>query len=216
MKAVIIGCGRMGSGLAHVLIQKGYAVTVIDKDPEAFELLGNDFSGKKVVGIGFDKEVMEEAQIPRVDSVIACTSSDETNALIGRIARNIYRVPCVIARLYDPGKAEIYRALGIQTISTTKWGITRALELLSYSQLDSVLTLGNSNVELIRIVIPELLAGRTVYDITAIGEIQVVAVSRNNKTFLPTLGTALQKDDILYISVVDSSVGRLKSLLGMA
>jgi len=216
MKVIIVGCGKLGSGLAHSLIQKGHRVTVIDNNPEAFELLGKDFKGEMIEGIGFDRDILEKAQIKLADAIVACSKSDESNALIGRIARNVYKVPRVISRLYDPRKAELYRSLGIQTISTTTWGIQRTIEMLSYDQFDSVLTLGNNNVEVIRIETPALLVGRTVNELTVLGEIQVVAISRENKTFLPTMGTGLQKHDVIYISVVLTSVKRLKSLLGMA
>jgi len=214
MKAIIVGCGKLGSGLALSLIRKGHTVTVIDIDPAAFQLLGQNFTGKTILGIGFDREILEKAQIHIADAVIACSKSDDANALIGRIARNIYKVPHVISRLYDPRRAEIYRTLGIQTISTTTWGVLRAIEMLSYSGLDSVLTIGDSNVEVIRIDVPPLLIGRTVNELTAVGEIQVVAVSRGNKSFLPTLGTVLQQNDIVYISVLASSAKRLQALLG--
>ncbi len=215
MKAIIVGCGKLGSGLALNLIKKGHRVTVIDNNPQAFHLLGKDFKEETVVGVGFDRDILEKAQIRLADAIIACSKSDESNALIGRIARNVYKVPHVISRLYDPRKAEIYRSLGIQTISTTTWGVQRATEMLSYDQLDSVLTIGNSNVELIRIETPALLVGRTVNELTVLGEIQVVAISRENKTFLPTMGSVLQKQDIIYIAVLAASAKRLKSLLGL-
>lgn len=214
MKVIIVGCGKLGSGLAQNLIKKGHSVTIIDSNPEAFELLGKNFEGKTIVGIGFDKEVLEKAQIHLADAIIACSKSDETNALIGRISRNIYKVPRVISRLYDPRKAEIYRSLGIQTISTTTWGIERATEMLSYNQLDNIFSIGD-NIELIRIETPALLVGRTVNELTVIGEIQVVAISRKNKTFMPSSGTVLERHDVIYISVLTTSINRLKSLLGI-
>jgi trk system potassium uptake protein len=215
MKVIIIGCGRMGSGLAIKLSRNGNDVTVIDADSKAFEHLGEKFKGKTIVGIGFDKDVLEEAKASIADAVISCTSSDETNALIGRITRNIYKVPRVISRLYDPRKAEIYRTLGIQTISTTTWGIQRATELISYDRLDSVLTIGNSEVDIVRIEVPALLAGRTVSELTVYGEIHVVAITRNNKSFLPISGTVFQPNDVIFISSLSSSVNKLKKLLGL-
>jgi len=216
MKDIIVGCGKFGSGLAKNLIRKGHHVTVIDSNPEAFELLGKDFNGNKIVGIGFDREILEQAKIQSADAIVACSKSDEANALIGRIARNVYKVPRVISRLYDPRKAEIYRSLGIQTISTTTWGVQRATEMLSYGQLDSILTLGDSHVELVRIETPALLVGRTVRELTVLGEIQAVAIFRENKTFLPTMGTELQKHDAIYLTVVTTSAKKLKSMLGLA
>lgn len=216
MKIIVVGLGRMGTGLTLNLIKKGHMVTVIDSSTEALDNLSKDFPGVKLLGSGFDQEVLAHANVDKVDAVVACTQSDEINAVIARIAKNIYRVPHVIARLYDPKKAEIYKRLGIQTISTTAWGIERATELLSYSQLDSVYEIGNGNVNLMRIDVPYLLIGHTVNEITVIGEIQVVAISRNNKTFIPTLGAILESDDALYISVTTSATGKLKSILDLA
>jgi trk system potassium uptake protein TrkA len=216
MKVIIVGCGKLGSGLAKSLIKKGHTVTIIDNDQEAFEILGKDFTGETIVGIGFDRDILEKAQIRIADAVVACSKSDEANALIGRLSRNVYKVPRVISRLYDPGKAEIYKTLGIQTISTTTWGIERTIDMLSYNQLDSVLTLGDNNVELVRIETPALLIGKTLKELNIVGEIQVVAISRKNKSFLPTMGMVLEKHDIIYLSVMDSSKKRLKSLLGLA
>lgn len=213
MKIIIVGCGKLGSGLALNLVKKGHKVTVIDTDPEAFELLGKNFNGQTIIGIGFDKNILEQAQISSSDAIIACSKSDDANALIGRISRNIYKVPKVISRLYDPRRAEIYRSLGIQTISTTTWGIHQATEMLSYNQLDTVSTIGG--FEIIRLETPALLIGRTVNELTVIGEIQVAAIIRRNRTFMPTMGTAFEKHDVILIAVLTASVGRLKTLLGL-
>lgn len=215
MRVIIIGCGKLGSGLAKALTQKASQVTIIDKDAEAFQLLDKDFSGTKIVGTGFDRAVLEQANIRRADAVISCSKSDEANALIGKLARDVYHVPRVIARLYDPRRAEIYRSLGIQTLSTTTWGVQRAMEMLSYEKLDSVLSIGNSQVEIIRAETPALLVGRTVNELTVYGEIHVLAINRNNKAFLPSQGTVLHQNDFLYLSVLASSTDRLKTLLGL-
>jgi trk system potassium uptake protein TrkA len=215
MKIIIVGCGRLGSGLAGNLTAKGHAVTVIDIEPEAFAHLNAGFGGNKLTGIGFDKEVLEQAGIRRADAVVACTNSDEANALIGRISRNIYRVPKVISRLYDPRKAELYKTLGIQTISTTSWGIEHATELLSYNQLDNVMSIGNGQVQLLRLEIPELMIGRPVGELAVTAECQVVALSRENKTFIPTMGTAMKKHDVVYLAIMDAYAARLKSMLGL-
>lgn len=215
MKVIIIGCGRMGSGLAINLTKRGDNVVVVDTNPDSFMLLGENFKGKTVVGVGFDRDVLEKAEISKTDAVVVCTNSDETNALIGRISRNIFKVPHVISRLYDPRKAEIYRSFGIQTISTTTWGIQQATEMISYEGLDSLLTIGNSEVEIVRVQIPPLLVGRTVNELTIIGEIQVISITRENKSFLPTRGTAFENDDVVFIALYSQSASRLKQLLGL-
>lgn len=215
MKVIVVGIGRMGAGLSLNLMKKGHQVIVIDSEEEAFEALGDDFKGKKVVGFGFDRDILNAAGIDKVDAVVSCTKSDEINAVIARIAKNVYRVPRVIARLYDPQKAEIYRRLGIQTLSATIWGIDRASELLTYHQLDSVYEMGNGSVNLLRMEIPAPLIGHNVNEITFIGEISVTAISRNNKTFIPTLGTIFEAEDVIYISVMVSATEKLKSVLDL-
>lgn len=215
MHIIIVGCGRLGSGLARELFLKGTEVTVIDNDAARFSALGKKFSGKTLTGFCFDKELLEEAMIDRADALVSCTESDQVNALVARIARNVYSVPRVIARLYDPRKASIYQALGIQTISTTSWGIQRAKEILSYSELDSVMEIGNSTAEMVRIEVPELLIGRPVREIGHIGEFHVVYIVRSNKAFLPVAETVLERNDILYIATTVTSLPTLKSILGL-
>jgi trk system potassium uptake protein TrkA len=216
MKVIIIGLGKMGIGLSQNLLKKGHQVTVIDTDPEAFDRLGNNFTGTKILGFGFDRDILTSARIDKVDAVVACTESDEINAVIARVAKNIYRVPRVIARLYDSRKAEIYHRLGIQTISTISWGIERATEILTYNQLDSVYEMGNGKVILVRIEVPALLVGHMVQEISVVGEITVVTISRLNKTFIPTLGTILDAEDILYLAVNDTATDKLKKMFGLA
>ena len=206
MKVIVVGCGKMGSGLALELVKKSHTVTVVGGSMDEFAMLGKGFKGETIVGVAFDKQILEQAGIERADAIVACTKSDETNALIGRIARNNYRVPRVISRLYDPRKAEIYRTLGIQTISATEWGVKHAIELLSYDQLDVVAGLGNGGVDVVRVEVAELLVGKKIVDITAAGEFSVCALSRQNQTFIPTLGTVLQKGDVVYCNVLVSSV----------
>ena len=215
MKVIVVGLGRMGTGLSLHLMKKGHHVTVIDRDPESFERLGKNFGGTKILGFGFDRDVLQNAKIDKVDAVVACTNSDEINAMIARVAKNIYHVPKVIARLYDTRKAEIYRRLGIQTISTTAWGIERASEILTYNQLDSIYDMGGGKVNFVRIEVPTLLAGHTVQDISVVGEINIVTLSRGNKAFIPSLGTVMELEDILYMAVHHTATDKVKSIFGL-
>lgn len=215
MKVIIVGCGRMGSGLALELASKNVDVIVIDTHAEAFKLLGPDFKGRTIVGVGFDQDVLADAKISQVDGVVSCTNNDETNALIARIAQNIFRVPKVVARLYDPRKADIYHNLGIQTISTTTFGIQKAVDLLNYGQLDIQISIGDGKVDIVRVEVPLLLTGRTVNELTVLSEMQVVAIKREDSTFIPTLGTTLKNHDILYIAVLNTAQAQLLKLLGL-
>jgi trk system potassium uptake protein TrkA len=114
MKDIIVGCSHMGAGLAMNLQAKGHKVTIIDMQEDAFKKLPSAFHGQTIVGFGIDKEVLERANISMADAVVTCTESDETNALLARIAKNEYRVPRVIARIYNPRKAAIYHSLGFK------------------------------------------------------------------------------------------------------
>lgn len=215
MKVIIVGCGRMGLGLAAELDRNNHEVCLIDSDAQRLDAVPDSYTGRKVVGIGFDQATLEKAGITNQDALVSCTNSDETNALIARIARNIFKVPTVVARLYDPRKATIYNALGIQTISTTSWGIQRAVELINYSKFDRTLSFGDGNVELIRIEVPATRVGRKVQDVSMIGDIQVVSIVRENTGFIPTQGTTLMEHDVLFVAVNTSAIGQLKSLMGM-
>lgn len=214
MKILIIGCGRVGAGLAKTMLDRGHSVTIVDKDPFAFEKLGSKFKGQTIAGIGFDRDVLLKAGIERADGVAAVTASDEANVVAARIARDIFHVPRVVARLYDVRQAEIYKRLGIQTIAPTAWGINRLADLLLYSPLETAYSVGSGDVELVETEVPQILAGKTVRDLTVAGEIHLVAITRHNKTFLPTLGTIFREGDLLHLAVLVTSINRLKELLG--
>jgi len=215
MRIIIIGCGRMGAGLAQTLNLNGHSVTVVDKDPVAFERLGPAFKGQTVVGVGFDRDVLLQAGIKRADGLAAVTASDEANVVVARLASQVFHVPRVVARLYDTRQAEIYRRLGLQTIAPITWGVHQLADLLCFSPLDTVLSLGSGEVDVVKTEIPLLLVGRTVNELTVPGEIQVVAISRGGTTFLPTLGTVFQNGDLVHLVVLAASADRLRALLGL-
>jgi trk system potassium uptake protein TrkA len=214
MRIIIVGCGRVGSGVATVLAQRRHEVAVIDSDPAAFARLGPAFPGLTIEGVGFDRDALRRAHIERADGLAAVTGSDEANVVIARGAREAFAVPRVVARVYDPRKARIYHRLGVPTITPVTWGIHRIADLLQYSWLDVVYTLGSGEVDLVEIEIPALLIGRTVNEVTVSGEIHVTAISRGSRTFLPTLGTAFESGDLAHVAVLAASMDRLRALLG--
>jgi trk system potassium uptake protein TrkA len=215
MKIIIMGCGRLGEQLSRLLVENGHAVSVIDYDPKALARLGSETKVKKVEGVGFDREVLIEAGIREADGFVATSASDNVNIIAARIARNIFYVPKVIARLYDPRRAEIYRRLGLITLSSTSWAAERIRELLTHAELDSVMAFGKGEVAVINIEAPPLVVGRTVKHLSMPGEIMVVAITRQGQAILPTLGTEVQKGDTLHLAVLASSMGHLENLLGM-
>jgi trk system potassium uptake protein TrkA len=131
------------------------------------------------------------------------------------MAMQVFRVPRVVARLYDPLKADVYRHLGVQTVTPVTWAVHRMADLLCYSHLDTVISLGSGEVDIVETEIPPLLVGRTVPELRVPGEIRVVAITREGRTFLPTDGTLFCKGDRLHIALLGASSDRLRTLLGL-
>jgi trk system potassium uptake protein TrkA len=168
-----------------------------------------------VTGVGFDREVLLQAGIERADGLASVTASDEVNVVAARLARQVFRVPKVVARLYDPRKAQIYRRLGLQTISTVTWGVNRIAELLCFSNLEVTLSLGYGGVDIVEVEIPSLLVGRTLNELALPGEAQVIAVSRQGKTFLPVPGLTFQAGDVAHLIMLAASADRVQALLAL-
>jgi trk system potassium uptake protein TrkA len=216
MKFIIIGCGRMGVGLARLLISRGHTVTVVDKDSIAIERMGGSFQGQKIVGSGFDRRVLLQAGIERVDGLAAVMNNDDANLVAARLARHVFRVPKVAARLYDPRKVDVYNRLGVQVVATIPWTVNRFADLLSYSEMDTILSLGNGEVEIVEIEAPALLVGRKVGAVAIPGEVHVIAISRKGRTLLPTSETVFQKGDAVHIALLAASSERLKTMLSLS
>lgn len=215
MKVIIMGCGRVGEQVCRLMASEGNEVVVIDYDPSALARLGPNFKGKTVLGVGFDRNVLLEAGIEQADAFAATSASDNANILAARIARNVFQVPRVVARLYDPRRAEIYTRLGLLTISSTTWGAERIRELLSHSELDPVITFGNGEVCMLAIETPPQLDGQLVKSLVVPGEISVAAITRQDQAFVPLLGTEFHTGDVIHIIVLAAAMDRLKTMLGL-
>jgi len=215
MKIIIMGCGRVGSQVAQLLDSEGHDVTVIDPVLDNLDRLGKNYRGKKIRGVGFDRDVLIQAGIEMADAFVATSSSDNTNIVAARIARNIFHVPRVVARLYDPRRAEIYRRLGLVTMSMISWGAQRIYELLTHTNLDPTFYFGRGEVSLVAIEIPSHLVGRMVNHISVPGEVNVVAITRQGEAMMATLGTEFQPGDLVYFAVQASAMDRLETLLGL-
>ena len=130
MHIVIMGCGRVGSALAQTLEQQGHTVAVIDQDPTAFRRLGSGFGGRRVTGVGFDQDTLREAGIEEAGAFAAVSSGDNSNIIAARVAREMFGVENVAARIYDPRRAEVYQRLGIPTVATVRWTADQMLRRL--------------------------------------------------------------------------------------
>lgn len=130
MHIVIMGCGRVGSALAQTLEQQGHTVAVIDHDPTAFRRLGSGFGGRRVTGVGFDQDTLREAGIEEAGAFAAVSSGDNSNIIAARVAREMFGIENVAARIYDPRRAEVYQRLGIPTVATVRWTADQMLRRL--------------------------------------------------------------------------------------
>lgn len=216
LHVVIGGYGRVGRYLAKMLEFEGHSVSVIDQDPLVFECdEAEEIMGQKFIGPVFDRDVLEDAGIRDADCFAALTSGDNSNIVAARMAKEHYRVPRVIARIYDPRRAEIYRGLGISTIASVTWTSTRLLDMVSHPDLHSEYQYGNAEVEMIEVALPVGLIGKSVSDITVPGEVAVSAIVRSGQAVMPTEGFSFQKDDVLFVNVLRESAEKLERLLGL-
>jgi trk system potassium uptake protein len=213
MQAIIIGCGRVGVLLAHLLEHDGHGVTVVDKNPAAFRNLGSSFRGRTVAGVGFDRDVLRDAGVERADALAAVTSGDNSNFIAATVARETFHVPIVVARIYDPQREQIYRRLGIRTISSTAWGAQTLKRMIVSGGLSGAQELGSGEVQLVQAQVSGVLAGRAVRDISYSGEIVVFAIERAGRAFVPTSGSRLEDGDVLHLSVATDALPRIESLI---
>jgi trk system potassium uptake protein TrkA len=214
MKIIVMGCGRVGSAVSLLFDRLGHDVTVIDHDANALARLGSEFMGKVVRGIGFDRDILLTAGVETAEAFVAASSSDNANIVAARTARTIFHVPRVVARLYDPLRAEIYQRLGLTTISTTSWGAERIVELITHTDLDTIHIFRDDGAMLLRVEVPARYNGYKVMQMNIPGEVLVIAVTRNEHTFIPISGTEFQEGDMVYLTAIPSAMPRLEELLG--
>jgi trk system potassium uptake protein TrkA len=212
MKIIIGGFGRVGKTLAYRLVNEGHEVSVIDKDPGAFNEVDPDFKGKCLTGIVFDKDTLEKAGIKDADAFVAVTSGDNSNIVSARTAREYFQVPKVFARIYDPRRAEIYQNFGIPTIATVSWSSSRLVDLIVHPELHVEYHFGNGEVVMIEVNVSSAFENKTIKEIEVTGEIRTVSIVRGNKSIIPAPTTVIQKNDRLFISAVQDSLSKLERI----
>ncbi len=200
-----MGCGRVGSELSLGLLAESHEVTVIDKQAEAFYRYPPGDGARTVVGLGFDRDTLEEAGIKEADAFIAVSSGDNSNIVSARVALEHYHVPRVIARIYDPRRAEIYERLNIPTVATTKWGVKQIQLMLFHDRREVRESLGGGDLVRVRVPVPEHLIGKPATSVNVNGKILAVAVSRMGGGFIPTSSSTFKEGD--YMSVVMAKDG---------
>jgi trk system potassium uptake protein TrkA len=213
MHVVIAGCGRVGSELTVTLTSQEHSVSVIDKNPHAFERLPPGFEGQTLVGIVFDRETLEAAGIREAGAFIAVTNGDNSNIVSARIAKEHYEVDKVVARIYDPRRAVIYRRFGIPTVATVRWASSEIYDLLFHGIEHAELAMGSGQMVLVRLDVPPAWAGRTVSALNDAGRAMVVALDRMGSVTIPTDDTTFQDGDTVHVIVARDALPDLRERL---
>ncbi|MGH9190258.1 MAG: potassium channel family protein [Acidimicrobiales bacterium] len=213
MHVVVVGCGRVGSELAVALDNGGHTVAVIDKNRNALNRLPERFTGRGVLGFGFDRDHLEQAGIREASALAAVTNGDNSNVLTARIARETYEIPHVVARIYDPRRALIYQRLGIATVATVSWTTDQVMRRLLPEQSVSEWTDATGGVRLVERALPEAWAGRRLVDLEERDRIRLVMLTRAGQARLCGAEVVGQEGDILHVAVrgdaLDDLLGRL-------
>ncbi|TLM76797.1 MAG: TrkA family potassium uptake protein [Actinobacteria bacterium] len=211
MNVIVAGCGRVGSQLATLLSVDGHNVTVIDRDDAAFQRLGSTFNGVTVKGLAFDVEVLEEAGARECDTFAAVTDLDNTNLMAAEVARKLFSIPHVVARLYNPVRERTYQQLGLDYVCGTTLVADALLDKVKAGHGHHLSALGD--VELVEFKVSADAAGKTVHDIEAHHGMRIAAVARRSTTFVPQADTMLERGDVLVASVKDEAFGRITHLM---
>jgi trk system potassium uptake protein TrkA len=213
---VIMGCGRVGSTVAHNLESRGHSLAIIDQNPDAFRRLGPDFAGVTVTGIGFDREVLVEAGIERADAFAAVSSGDNSNIISARLARETFGVQRVVARIYDPKRAEVYERLGIPTVATVRWTADRMVRLLVPEGHVDLWRDPTSTVAIVEVPVHPGWVSRPLRALEEACGARVAFLMRFGVGTLPTASTALQDGDQVFMLVTDDMVANVTKIAGSA
>jgi trk system potassium uptake protein TrkA len=210
---VIMGCGRVGSTLAHILEDQGHSVAVIDQDADAFRKLRSGFKGRKITGFGFDRDVLIEAGIEEADAFAAVSSGDNSNIISARVVRESFGIQRVAARIYDPRRAEVYQRLGIPTVATVRWTADQMLRTLLPDGAESLWRDPTGKIVLAEVAYSERWLGEKVKMIEQAIGTRVTFISRLGQAILPEPGTVLQEGDMLHVIAEEGDLERITAQL---
>jgi trk system potassium uptake protein len=210
---VIMGCGRVGSSIAHTLEDRGHSVAVIDQDPEAFRKLRSGFKGIKVTGVGFDRDVLIEAGIERAGAFAACSSGDNSNVIAARVARESFGVQRVVARIYDPRRASVYQRLGIPTVATVAWTGDQMLRRLIPEGAESLWRDPTGAVVLAEVAYSDAWLGQKVGDLEQAAHARIAFISRLGEALVPGPSLVLQEGDVVHVIADDANIAEITRIL---
>ena len=208
-----MGCGRVGSTLAVDLEKSGHTVAVIDQNREAFRRLGANFNGRTVAGVGFDRDTLLEAGIEKADAFAAVSNGDNSNILAARVARETFGVKNVVARIYDPGRAEIYQRLGIPTVATVLWTTDQIMRRLTPDGTKSEWRDATGTILLVEVSLHKDWYGESILLIEKNTKARVAFVTRLGEAVLPDEHTDLQEGDLVHLLVNEKQVAETEKTL---
>jgi trk system potassium uptake protein len=207
-----MGCGRVGSSLARNLERRNHTVAIIDQNPDAFRRLGPTYSGRKVMGFGFDRDVLREALIDRADAFAAVSSGDNSNIISARVARETFGIHNVVARIYDPGRAEIYQRLGIPTVATVRWTTDQILRRLLPEGSEPDWRDPSGTVRIAEVPSHDHWIGRTVAEIQDAADTRVAFITRLGEGLIPTRDTVIQEGDLVHVVMLETESARVAAV----
>jgi trk system potassium uptake protein TrkA len=209
---VIMGCGRVGSTIAHILEDQGHSVAVIDQDADAFRKLRSGFKGRKITGYGFDRDVLIEAGIEEAEAFAAVSSGDNSNIISARVVRESFGIQRVAARIYDPRRAEVYQRLGIPTVATVRWTADQMLRTLLPDGAESLWRDPTGKIVLAEVAYSERWLGEKVKVLEQATGARIAFIARLGQALMPEPGTVLQEGDLLHVIAQESDLERITAV----
>jgi trk system potassium uptake protein len=210
MNVIVIGCGRVGAELAYRLFKRGHQVTVVDEVAAAFDNLPPDFRGRTLEGEVLSQDVLRRAGIDGAQGIAVVTPSDSANAVIAHVAREVYHIPNIVVRNYDPHQRPLLEAFGLQIVSPSSWGAQRIEEIVSGLAVHTVFSAGNGEVEIYEFVVPSIWKGRRLGDLLAVGKCLPVSLTRAGQAVLPADDTVVEAGDVVHVSATLEGVAALR------
>src|SRR4051794_24031809 len=204
-----MGCGRVGSTIAHSLEASGHSVAVVDQDGGAFRRLGPDFHGRQVTGVGFDRDTLMEAGIEEASAFVAVSSGDNSNIISARVARETFGVENVVARIYDPRRAEVYQRLGIPTVATVRWTADQMIRRLLPEGVSSLWRDPTGEVVLAEVQTDHRWIGAKVSALEEAAKTRVAYLSRMGEALVPTGDTVIQDGDVVHVMAASGDIERI-------